>query len=96
MSNNLFQADVSGWVGWWEGVIHCEREGLIVRGLQNALHCFSRRFHVERPENDDKDEQRSICELYTRNTKKRIKMSERSVAPKITKVDIKYQHQFSQ
>ena len=47
------------------------------------------------PENHDKDEQRGICELNRRNTKKRIKMSKRSVSPKITKVDIKYQHQFS-
>ena len=62
------------------------------------MHCtvFQGASMWNRPENDDKDEQRSICELYTRNTKKRIKMSERSVAPKITKVDIKYQHQFSQ
>ena len=78
MSNNLFQANVSGWVGWWEGVIHCEREGLIVRGLQNALHCFSMRFHAERPENNEKGEQTKICEIYTKTS---VMMSEQSVAP---------------
>ena len=78
MSNNLFQADVSGWLGWWEGVIHCEREGLIVRGLRNALHCFSMRFHAERPENHERGEQTKICELFTKNS---VMMSERSVAP---------------
>ena len=38
------------------------------------------------PENHDKDEQRGKCELNRRNTKKGIKMSKRSVSPKITKV----------